>query len=95
MIDGDINEFVDQIQYGSEIVFIYQNKKYFIEGWWNKEITETTMVLMEVNNEPFDGYIWEYHSDSMGKCAEEFLNATIWDGKNFMQIQEDVIWSDW
>lgn len=46
MIDGDLNEFVDQIHYGQEIVLIYEGKKYFIEGWWNNEISETTMVLM-------------------------------------------------
>ena len=32
MIDGNVNEFVDHIQYGDELWFIYDNKKYFLEG---------------------------------------------------------------
>ena len=31
MIDGNVNEFVDQIQYGDELWFIYDNIKYFLE----------------------------------------------------------------
>ena len=27
--------------------------------------------------------------------AEEFLKAPLWNGKVFMQVQEDVVWSDW
>lgn len=32
MIDGNVNEFVDHLQYGDELWFIYDNKKYFLEG---------------------------------------------------------------
>lgn len=95
MIDGNITEFIDQLYYGQEIVFIYKGKKYFIQGWWSEDKSETTMVLTEVNEKPFEGYIWEYHSDKMSDCAEAFLNAPIWDEKNFIQIQEDVTWGDW
>lgn len=31
MIDGNVNEFVDHIQYGDELWFIYDNIKYFLE----------------------------------------------------------------
>ena len=31
IIDGNVNEFVDHIQYGDEPWFIYDNIKYFLE----------------------------------------------------------------
>ncbi|MBO5513913.1 MAG: hypothetical protein J5961_04925 [Mogibacterium sp.] len=95
MIDGNITEFIDQLYYGQEIVFIYKEKKYFIQGWWNDARSETTMVLTEVSDHPFEGYMWEHHANKMPACAEAFLNAPLWDGKTFLQIQEDVTWGDW
>lgn len=95
MIDGNITEFIDQLYYGQEIVFIYHEKKYFVQGWWSDDKSEATIVLTEVNEKPFEGYLWEYHADKMAACAEAFLKAPIWDGKDFMQIQEEVTWGDW
>ena len=95
MIDGDINEFIDLLYYGQEIVFIYKDKKYFIQGYSIDNYTKATMELMEVTDQPFIGYLWEYHADTMRECAEAFLAAPIWNGKDFMQIQEEVTWSDW
>ncbi|MBO4446136.1 MAG: hypothetical protein J5782_04240 [Clostridia bacterium] len=94
MIDGNITEFIDSLYYGQEIVFIFKDKKYFIQGWWSEDRKRTTMVLTDVNdNTP--GYLWKHEADSMIECAEAFLAAPIWDEKDFLQIQEDVIWSDW
>lgn len=33
MIDGNVNEFVDNLYYGAEMYFIFEDKKYFIQGW--------------------------------------------------------------
>ena len=48
MIDGTINEFIDMLYYGEEIVFTYKNRKYFIQGWYNKKEEKATMVLDDV-----------------------------------------------
>lgn len=95
MTGGTITEFVDQLYYGQEVVFIYKGNKYFIQGWWSEARDSATMVLEEVLDGPFKGYLWEYHSDKMSVCAEAFLKAPIWEGKDFLQIESDVIWSDW
>lgn len=95
MIDGKMTEFLDQLYYGQEIVFLYKGRKYFIQGWWSEDKSVATMVLEEINDKPFSEYIWEYHADKMSKCAEAFLLAPIWDGKDFQKIEADVTWSDW
>ena len=95
MIDGTLSEFIDQLYYGQEIVFLYKGNKYFIQGWWSEDKKTTTLVLEEVNKNSSDGYIWEYHAAKMSICAEAFLSAPIWDGKDFLQIESEVTWSDW
>ena len=67
--------------------------KYFIQGWKEKETC--IMVLDTVSENRFQGYLWQYQAKSMKDCADAFLSAPIWDGKDFLQIQDSVIWSDW
>lgn len=93
MINGSITEFIDKLYYGQELVFAYKKRKYFIQGWWKDNVA--TMVLDDVSEPSEKDYIWEFHSDKMSDCAEAFLSAPIWDGENFIQIQEMVTWSDW
>lgn len=95
MIDGKLSEFIDQLYYGQEIVFLYNKRKYFIQGWWSADKSTTTMVLEDVSDGAPEGYLWEHHAENMRKCAEAFLSAPIWDGKVFLQIERDVTWSDW
>ena len=95
MIDGNITEFIDQLYYGQEIIFIYKEKKYFIQGWWSDDKNKATMVLTKVSEKPFKKYVLEYHANKMSVCAEAFLSAPLWEGKSFIEIHEDVIWSDW
>lgn len=95
MISGSITDFIDQLYYGQEIVFVYKRKKYFIQGWWSDDKRMTTMVLEDVSDDAAEGYIWEHHASNMRECAEAFLSAPIWEGKNFLQIEKEVTWSDW
>ena len=43
MIDGNVNEFIDGLHRGAEWWFLYQGKKYFIQGWWKDGLA--TLVL--------------------------------------------------
>ena len=95
MIDGNITEFIDQLYYGQEIVFFYQNRKYFIQGWWNDDKSEATMVLDDVTEPHMGNYVWECHKQNMIECAEAFLYAPIWNGQDFLQIEKHIIWTDW
>jgi hypothetical protein len=95
MINGKVSDFVDQLYYGQELVFLYGGKKYFIQGWWSEDRTIATLVLEEMNTQPFTGYLWEYQAEEMSKCADAFLSVSLWNGKTFLQIENDVTWIDW
>ena len=90
MIDGSLNELIDQLYDGQEIVFSYQGRKYFIQGWWNKDKSESTMVLDDVSEDHEDDYIWECHAPTMNDCAETFLNAPIWHDQCFSKLKKTL-----
>lgn len=93
MKNGCISDFIDQLYYGGELVFEYKGSRYFIQGW--TEADRNIMVLDLVSQEKFKSYLWTHEAQTMKECAESFLDAPLWNGKTFIQIQEDVTWSDW
>ena len=38
MKNGNVQEFVDHIHYGDELWFLYNDTKYFLEGWIENDI---------------------------------------------------------
>lgn len=51
--------------------------------------------------EPFDPenpecnkYIWEYSSTDSNECVQAFLDAPLWDGKKFYDVESEITWAD-
>ena len=93
MKNGDINDFLDQLYYGGELVFEYAGSKYFIQGWTTTD--RNFMVLDFVRDDEFKSYLWTHEAKTMKECADAFLSAPLWNGQDFLQIQDDVAWTDW
>lgn len=100
MIDGNVNEFVDNLYYGSEMYFIYNNKKYFIQGWVRDSI-HYLVLDYDYETEPYDPnnpdcnkYIWEYASPNSSECVQAFLDAPLWDDKTFYDVENEITWTD-
>lgn len=56
MKNGNVREFVDHIYYGDELWFLYEGKKYFLEGWMNDGRLDLCLYEMADNGEK---YIWK------------------------------------
>ncbi len=100
MIDGNVNEFVDNLYYGSEMYFIFRGKKYFIQGWVEDSIHHLTLDY-DYETEAFDPdnlecntYIWEHSSKDSKECVQAFLDAPIWEGKRFYDVEKEITWTD-
>lgn len=91
MINGDLNDFIDKLTYGDEVLFSYEGKKYFIQGYKKNGIC--TLYLSQFEP-PIDWYIWTCSRESKLQPVDEFLSAQIWDGKTFMEIESEVEWVD-
>ena len=98
MIDGNVNEFVDNLHYGSEMYFIFRNKKYFIQGWYKEPFHYLVLDEIDDNdnsdNYQFTGYLWEHQSIDAGECVESFINAPLWDNKTFYEVEQEMIWTE-
>ena len=99
MINGNVSEFVDNLYYGSEMYFFFRGKKYFIQGWVEDSIHYLVLDYgFEGDDVPkdyvFNGYIWEHKSLDSGECVQAFLNAPIWDGKTFYEVEKEMTWTD-
>lgn len=89
MKNGNVQEFVDRIYYGDELWFLYNDTKYFLEGWIENDILELVLYEMKENGKD---YKWE--GDNNNYPVEEFLSDRIFDGKNFWEIENDIMWVD-
>lgn len=91
MKNGNINEFVDKIHYGDELVFLYKGNKYFLQGF--KENGVCTLYL-DRWVPPAGDYLWKKDGDAVSFPVDDFLNAPIWDGKRFWDIESEIEWVD-
>ncbi|MBP3816971.1 MAG: hypothetical protein J6H31_01595 [Butyrivibrio sp.] len=97
MIDGNVKEFVDNLYYGSEMYFVYKDKKYFIQGWVENEM-HFLVLDYEKSNLPddytFKSYIWEHKAKDSNECVQAFLDAPLWDGKTFYEVEREITWTE-
>lgn len=89
MIDGNVNEFVDHIQYGDELWFIYDNKKYFLEGLPENGVCKLFFYEMVEG-----GKECSWNGDADNYPVNSFLEAPIFNGKIFYEVEKDIKWVD-
>ena len=80
--NGDVREFVDHIHYGDELWFLYEGKKYFLEGWTNNGSLDLCLYEMTDKGEK---HTWKGNTTQYP--VEAFLEAKIWNGKSFWDAE--------
>ena len=97
MQNGDVQQFIDDLYYGEELLLRYNKQKFFIQGWKNKDTYHMEMIEIEADKP--DGQVikkcWSYSANTMRECAVAFLNEPLWDGKTFWQAESDMTQCDW
>ena len=91
MINGDIKIFLDNLYIGQELLFAYKNIKYFVQGWTTGDEKKHLECWEYGTPSPI---LWEKNGASMSELANDFLEAPLWDGKTFHEIEADAIWLD-
>lgn len=96
MINGDVNEFVNHMYYGDELTFLYKNRKLFFQGLTDDKFRYLELVQWEPEvktDEEF--FIWKTKCDlSKPYPVKEFLEAKIFDGKSFWEVEQEITWID-
>ena len=90
--NGNVQEFVDNIHYGDELIFLYHGCKFFLQGYLEDDNRCT--LYLDRWEPPGTDYIWVGKGDAKHFPVEEFLQAKLWDGRNFWEAQEEMEWVD-
>jgi hypothetical protein len=91
MINGDINEFTDKLWSGEELIYVYNGKKYFSQGY----LREDKVYVFELQLwEPEVKTLWQISGKDNQESYEIFLKQPLFDGKTFWEIEKDTEWVD-
>ena len=98
MINGNVNEFVNNLYYGSEMYFTFYKQKYFIQGWYVEPfyylVLDQDFEETEIPKDyTFQSYIWEYKAKDPGECVQAFLDTPLWNGKTFYEVEKEITWT--
>ena len=91
MINGSAQEFVEGLHYGDERFFLYNGKKYFIQGYFENDKPMLELYVFEPSDSDFE---WRVFSDDNNYPVADFENAKIFEGKSFWEIEKDIEWVD-
>ena len=91
MINGDVNDFLDTLWVGEEVIFTYNGKKYFAQGYTRDDNVSVHEVQLW---EPEAKVIWQEEGGSAEERILYFQNAQIFDGKSFLEIEREIEWVD-
>ena len=76
MINTDMNQFMDYLNYGGEIDILYRGSKYLVEGYRNEDkLFHLFVYKYEENGKEADEMIYEVESsNSVKECADNLIN---------------------
>lgn len=95
MEGGRVNDFIDAFSYQS-VAVVYKGEKYFSDGITMKDDDKYSFFIIKVDdNGEFLSDVYEFEGDSITDCIVAFENATIWDGKSFYDVENEMTWVDW
>ncbi len=95
MINGNTNEFFDNMYHGDEFEISYKEKQYFIQSYYNNFKTYMHEINVRQTNPKIDNdTIFECKSNNPQKNIEDFQNAKIFDGKSFWDVEQEITWID-
>ncbi len=92
MKNEEIIEFIDGLNYGKEMFLTFKETKYFIQGWWEQDQAHLVFDYAEPSDNP--NCLWMCSSKQMSDCAEAFLEAKLWAGKAFSEVESEIVWTD-
>ena len=91
MRNGNIREFVDKLWGGEELIYIYNGKKYFSQGY----VLENGQYRFELQQwEPEGKMLWYVEGLDHQSSLDKFLDQPLFDGKKFWEAEVDMEWVD-
>ena len=96
MEGGRLIEFLDGFTFEGE-AWIYDGHRYFTDGIVKDESGFSYFILKFANEDELCEECENFHeftADNWEACLEDFKNAKIYNGKSFMDIEQETTWVD-
>ena len=92
MVNGNIDEFVDKLWCGEELIYTYNGKKYFSQGY----LLDNGQYRFELQLwEPEGKMLWHVEGLTHQKSFDAFMEQPFFDGKTFWQVEQEIEWVDY
>jgi hypothetical protein len=93
MIDGNPYEFIETAYTGQDIVFLFNGKKYWFQGY-TKEDGIAHMEITQYSPEVEEDLIWEVECNTMEECMKALQEDKIFNEKTFWEVEQEIQWVD-
>ena len=109
MINGYLSQFLDTGWWNADATIYYNGHIYFLEGFFD-EVHRMHLRIMKWKARNLDDKYYEDVLDENGEkidfdqiemegpnedaLREKFLEAKIWDGKSFWEVEKELAWLD-
>ncbi len=91
MINGDIDEFTRRLWDGEEVIYTYNGKKYFSQGY---NLDDGTYYFELQIWEPYGDVLWSVQGLDRQGSFEAFMEQPLFDGKKFWDVEQEMEWVD-
>ena len=91
MINGNIDEFVEKLLDGEEVIYVYHGKKYFSQGY---NLDDGTYYFELQQWEPTVTVLWSVKGLDRPASLDAFLKEPLFDGKTFWECEKEIEWVD-
>ena len=91
MINGNIDEFVEKLLDGEEVIYVYHGKKYFSQGY-NLDDGTYYFELQQWGSEA--SVLWSVEGLDRPASLDAFLKEPLFDGKTFWECEKEIEWVD-
>lgn len=91
MINGNIDEFVEKLLDGEEVIYVYHGKKYFSQGY---NLDGGTYYFELQQWEPTASVLWSVKGLDRPASLDAFLKEPLFNGKTFWECEKEMEWVD-
>ena len=92
----EFDNFFEHLSLGEEVYLKYKGRKYLVQGWFLPEKNKQTLFVEDISEDqidtPYSGDVWSIEGDRMEDNAKAFLDAKIFSGKSFREMQDEIEW---
>lgn len=87
MNGNTIDEFINSLYINCDKEFLFNNKRYMLQGWLNKDGTYT-LRMNEISKE--SPVVFTVTNQDRSYCVQKFEDTPLFDGKTIYEVEKEI-----